>query len=332
MKCVWQTSTKLLAGVMLAAVYAMAQPSPAPDNISTRPGAINYVEGNASLDGQALPTKPSGPMFLTPDETLSTTTGRVEVLLTPGVFLRIGHNSEIRMMSTSLIKTQVELTHGEAIVEVAQLIKDNNVAVLDHGAFIKFLKTGLYRISAEGTPMAAVLDGKAEVSNGDQSIKLSKGHQTVIAENMKSEKFDTKKEDDLYAWSNVRSEYNAGASYMAASAYGTGPYYPGWFWAAGLDSWAWLPYGGYAYSPFGWGYFGPGYLGYAGFGYPFFYGRYGHVPIYRGTGVHGFVGGRHFGGGHFAGGGGGHFAGGGGGHFAGGGGGHFGGGHGGGRR
>jgi hypothetical protein len=323
MKRVWQTSTKFLAGVMLAAVCAVAQTSQVPNNnnISARPGALNYIEGNAAINGQVLPNKLSGQVFLNPDETLSTTNGRAEVLLTPGVFLRVGNNSAIRMMSTSLINTQVELTHGEAIVEVAQLLKDNNIQVLDHGAFIKFQKPGLYRIAADGAPTAAVLDGKLIVSNGDQTIELGKGKQTVIAANMQAQKFDTKRVDDLYAWSNVRSQYNSTASYMAASAY-SGPYNPGWFWAAGYDTWAWAPFGGYAFSPFGWGFYGPGYLGYA----PYFYG-YGRgrvvLPAGRGPMVHGYAGGARSGfagGGHFSGGGGAHFSGGGG--HAGGGGGH----------
>jgi hypothetical protein len=221
------------------------------------------------------------------------------------------------MMATSLIKTQVELTRGEAIVEVAQLLKDNNIEVLNHGAFIKFVKPGLYRITADGAPTFAVIDGKAEVSNGDQHIELSKGKETVVAANLHATKFDTKREDDLYAWSNVRAQYNSTASYMAASAY-VGPYNPGWFWAAGYGSWAWAPFGGYAFSPFGWGFYGPGYLGYAGF-YGGFYGpgrvilpagRYPAVRGYVGSVRGGFMGGgaAHFsgGGGHAMRGGGGH--------------------------
>jgi hypothetical protein len=313
MKRVWQTSTRLLAGVMLAATMTMAQTSSSPDNsMQGRPGAINYVEGNAAINGQTLPTKPSGQILLNVDETLSTTSGRAEILLTPGVFLRVGENSEVRMMATSLIKTQVELTRGEAIVEVAQLLKDNNIQVLNHGAFIKFVKPGLYRITADGTPTAAVLDGKVQVSNGDQTIEFGKGKETVIAENMKADKFDAKKIDDLYAWSNVRSEYNSQASYMAASAYGGGPYNPGWFWAAGYNSWAWMPFGGYAYSPFGWGFYGPGYLGYARLGYGGGFYGYGRgrvvLPANRGPVVRGFAGGTrggfNGGGAHFSGGGG----------------------------
>jgi len=315
MKRVWTRSTKLLTGLMLAAALTVAQtPTQQTSSIQGRPGAVNYVEGNAAINGQILPTKLSGQIFLNPDETLSTTTGRAEILLTPGVFLRVGENSEVRMMATSLIKTQVELTRGQAMVEVAQLLKDNNIQVLNHGAFIKFVKPGLYRITADGAPTFAVLDGKAEVNNGDQSIELSKGKQTVVGATLQAQKFDTKSEDDLYAWSNVRSQYNSTASYMAASSY-VGPYNPGWFWAAGYDSWAWAPFGGYAFSPFGWGFYGPGYLGYAGF---YGYGR-GRVvlPLGRGPVVRGYVGGAR---GGFAGGGA-HFSG-GGGHAMGGGGGH----------
>jgi hypothetical protein len=266
MKRVLQTSTKLMAGLLLAAVSALPQ---AP-SISARPGAINYIEGRAALNGQELPARASGPTFLNENDTLSTFTGKAEILLTPGVFLRIGDNSDIRMISPSLIKTQVELGRGEATVEVAQLVKGNDIQILTHEAFIKLEKPGLYRIAATGIPTAAVIDGKATVFNGNRTLELGKGRQTVIAENMKAEKFDVKAQDDLFAWSNVRSQYNAEASYSTAQAFAAGyPYGPGWLWSAGFNSWAWFPGTGYAYSPFGWGFFGPRYVGFA----PFYYGR-----------------------------------------------------------
>src|SRR5919204_112804 len=40
---------------------------------------------------------------------LSTDAGKAEVLLTPGVFLRLGSNTQIHMISPSLVDTQFEL-------------------------------------------------------------------------------------------------------------------------------------------------------------------------------------------------------------------------------
>ncbi len=280
MKRVWHTSSKVLAGLFLAAMYAMPQAY----TVSAKPGAINYIEGHASLNGNDISQKTLGKTFLNTNDTLSTDVGKAEVLLTPGVFLRIGDNSQIRMVSPSLTDTQVEVTKGEAMVEVANLMKDNNIELLDRGGSMKIEKTGLYRLTADDPPTAAVLDGKAELVDGDKKIELGKGHEAVITANLKPEKFNTKKEDDLYAWSNVRSEYDAGASYSAARnvtvnsynnyggwgypyggfGYGFGGLYgPGWAYNGLWNSWAWMPGDGYFYSPFGWGFYSPAYLAYA---------------------------------------------------------------------
>jgi hypothetical protein len=272
MKRVWQTSSKVLVGLFVAAMYAMPQAY----TVSARPGAVNYIEGHASLNGTELSQKTLGKTFLNTNDTLSTDLGKAEVLLTPGVFLRIGDNSQVRMVSPSLTNTQVEVTKGEAMLEVAQLVKDNDIQLLDHGASLRVEKTGLYKVTAGDSPTAAVLDGKAELNYGDRKVELGKGHEAVISADLKTDKFNTKKEDDLYAWSNVRSEYDAGASYAAAKnitvnnyGYGAfgypfgGLYGPGWYYNGLWNSWAWLPYDGYFFSPFGWGFYSPAYLGYA---------------------------------------------------------------------
>src|SRR3954453_17238391 len=238
--------------------------------ISAKPGAINYIEGNAFRNGKPLSDKGLKATFLDANDVLSTRVGKAEVLLTPGVFLRIGEESEIRMISPSLTDTQVEVTRGQVMLEASGLIKDQTVQVIDHGSSTTISKNGLYRFTADDRPTAAVLDGKAAVSLGDHKLDLKKGKQVGLAENLKPEKFDTKKEDMLYAWSNVRSVYVAAASYRVAQTafnsssghwhgFGSNGFYsPGWYWNDGFSSWAWLPGGGAFYSPFGYGFYSPG--------------------------------------------------------------------------
>jgi hypothetical protein len=285
MKRVWQPGAKLLAGLVITAMYAMPQAY----TISARPGALNYIEGNAYINGRPMSDKGLRSVFLNANDTLSTDIGKAEVLLTPGVFLRIGDNSAVKMISPSLIDTQVEVTRGEAMVEAAGLMKDNNIQILDHNGTIRISKDGLYRFTADDPPSAAVIEGKAEVSFADEKIELGKGHETVIGARLKAEKFDTKKPDELYAWSNVRSEYDAASSYQTAKnvplnnsggwwGYGFGDWYnPGWYWNNGFDSWAWLPAYGSFYSPFGYGFYAPGLIGYA----PVIY-----APVYGGGGTY----------------------------------------------
>ncbi|MBV8899310.1 MAG: hypothetical protein JOY92_04260 [Verrucomicrobia bacterium] len=235
---------------------------------------MNYIEGHASINGQPVVDKDPRAKFLNANDTLSTDAGKAEVLLTPGVFLRVGDNSEIRMISPSLTDTQIEITRGEAMLEVDDLVKGNHLAIIDHGASITLVKNGLYRFTADVPPTAAVLEGKAQVYVGEKKVELGKGHETVLADNLKTQKFDTKKEDELYAWSNVRSEYEAAASYQAAKSLsasnvnswwssGFFGYGPGWFWDPAFSTWGWLPGSGAFYSPFGWGFYSPGVVVYA---------------------------------------------------------------------
>ncbi|MBV8812715.1 MAG: FecR domain-containing protein [Acidobacteriaceae bacterium] len=272
MKRVWQTGAKILTGLFVTAVCAMPQAY----TISARPGVVNYMEGNASINGQQIQAKQQKSIFLNANDVLSTDVGKAEVLLTPGVFLRIGDNSQIRMISPSLTDAQVELDRGEAMLEVDELVKDNRITITNHGGSLVVQKTGLYRLTAGDQPTAATLEGKAEIYFGDDHIELNKGHETVLAAQLRAQKFDAKREDDLYAWSNTRSEYNAAASYQTAKNVSVGSYNggwwdygfggwaaPGWYWNSAFNSYAWLPMNAAFFSPFGYGFYGPGLIGYA---------------------------------------------------------------------
>ena len=283
MKRVWKRPVQVLSGLLLSAMCALPQGY----TVSAKPGAVNYIEGSAFLNDNPISVKSLKSTFLSVNDTLSTGRGKAEVLLTPGLFLRLGNNSEVRMISPSLTDTKVEVLGGEVMLEVAGLMKDNNVQIIDHGAYTTISKDGLYRFTADNPPVAAVLEGKATVTLNDRAVNLKKGKETVLAGNLDQEKFNTKQEDDLYAWSNVRSEYSAAASYRVATAaansglwngnnggysngYGNGYGYngfnsfgPGWLWDSGFNSYAWLPGSGSFYSPFGYGFYSPGLVGYA---------------------------------------------------------------------
>ncbi len=87
---------------------------------------------------------------------LETGQGRAEVLLTPGVFLRVGDNSAVRLISPGLADTRVEVLRGQAIVEVAELFKDNNLSVLMDGASTRLAKARPVRLQC-GFPYGAGL-------------------------------------------------------------------------------------------------------------------------------------------------------------------------------
>src|SRR5579872_5458440 len=98
--------------------------------ISAHSGVVQYIEGNASLDGAPVELKFGHYPEIKQDQEFRTEEGRAEILLTPGVFLRLGENSGIRMLSNGLADTRVEVLQGSAIVECEQLPRDNAITLV----------------------------------------------------------------------------------------------------------------------------------------------------------------------------------------------------------
>ncbi|HWO33705.1 MAG TPA: hypothetical protein VNO32_33335, partial [Candidatus Acidoferrum sp.] len=270
-----------VVGLVLAAVLsAPAWGSNASPN-SAVPGTLNYVEGQVYVADQLLDQNSVGKTNVQVGQSLRTETGKAEILLTPGVFLREGDNSSLEVVAASLTDTEVRLTRGHAMVEVDQIYPQNNLRVVEGNATVRITKPGLYDFDLQQNQIR-VFDGEATVQDGDRQIKLKGGHDLSLAANApgKSAKFDKKalNGDDLYRWSSLRSDYVAeanvdGARIVAASGwyggYGAGYWGAGWGWGPGWGGWYWDPYfsaftfmpgGGIFYSPFGWGFYSPGFV------------------------------------------------------------------------
>src|SRR5271169_98374 len=175
MKGLWRTGWQAALVMLAAAALGVAKPTPMPP-----PGTVNYVEGQVALDGQALSANSAGSVLLETNHLLDTGRGNVELLLTPGVFFRLGDNSEVRMVSPGLADTRVELLKGSGMLEVTELFKENDLAVLVDGASTRIEKNGLYDFNAD-QPAVSVLDGKATVSEGGAHLTLGKGHEALLA-------------------------------------------------------------------------------------------------------------------------------------------------------
>src|SRR5260370_8637748 len=102
--------------------------------IPARPGSLNYIEGQAFIEGHSLGPEAIGMTELRPGQSLVTQAGKVELLLTPGVFFRLGDNSSVTIISPSLTDTEVRLTKCEATVELPRLPPANNVVTLHTAA------------------------------------------------------------------------------------------------------------------------------------------------------------------------------------------------------
>jgi hypothetical protein len=173
---------------------------------------------------------------LAPGQTLTTGNGKAEILLTPGVFLRVGDNSKVKIVSTNLTNTEADRVKGQATVEIAELRQYNQLRVDEDGASTYMLKDGLYAFDA-GQERVRVLKVEALVQDNDQQVKVKGGRELDLNQtgHLKAVKFDKKTYEtgDLYRFSDLRSSYLAEAKVdMARQYYAGGPgwYGPGWYW------------------------------------------------------------------------------------------------------
>jgi len=275
-----------------------------------QPGTVNYVEGQVSLNNQSLNAQQGASVMIQPGSTLATGNGFVEVLLTPGAYLRMGPNSEMRLENAGLANSQIQLDRGVADVEVDQLINGTHLTFAIASTNVQIEKKGLYDFNADSQSVR-VLDGKVKVVLANGSKSIGKGDQLLLASEkpLKSKGFDWKAEkaQPLYVWSEARSRDEAQANIAIAqnvANYG-GWYGAGWYWDPYWSLYAYLPGDGFLYSPFGLGFYSPGFIGY--YGLPFGYGRYGRYGAWHGRvggmnarvggGFHSFAGGGGFHGG-----------------------------------
>lgn len=269
---------KLLLPTISGLFLATALVAPAWANDAARPGTLNYVEGQASIGNTNLDAKSIGSTELEPGQTLATHAGKAEVLLTPGVFFRVGDESVVRMISPSLTDTEVELMQGSATVEVTDIHRENDLRIIEDGKSTELIKNGLYDFDADHK-LVRVFDGQALVQDGGKQVKIKGGHEVDFStgEPLKARKFDKQSVEstDLYRWTSLRSSYLAEANADAARAYMVGGlgWYDGWYWDPWFGAYTFLPGDGIFYSPFGWGFYSPGFAYWA----PGFYGgRYYH--------------------------------------------------------
>ena len=127
----WET---MATSFVLAALLSVPAWGETDSRHTAVPGTLNYVEGQASIGDQTLDAKSVGNVILNNGDILQTGNGKAEILLTPGVYLRVGSNSAVKMDSNSLINTEVTVREGEAMVEVDQIYHENDLRICQPGA------------------------------------------------------------------------------------------------------------------------------------------------------------------------------------------------------
>jgi hypothetical protein len=268
----------LFAPAMIAAVAAACL---AQSVTSARSGLLHYFEGDVSIDGAQVESKAGRFPEIKEQSILCTARGRAEVLLTPGVFLRVGENTAIRMLDKRLASTRVEILSGTIIVESddpEMSIKDPPVTLIYKEYKIQLVRRGLVAISSGPSQMKiykgeAVVDITGAVS-ANVRVVVREGRILSFSKPLSIQKFDTKIGDDLFLWARDRSQSLSAANMSSArslntnnSEYGNGlggrytsssqDWAGGWYFNPYFDMYTFVPGGGTSRNQWGYAFFSP---------------------------------------------------------------------------
>jgi hypothetical protein len=239
--------------------------------ISAKAGGVNAVTGQATVHGkgesewQQLSVTDD---LNAGDRVRTAGDGRVEILLNPGSYLRVGGNSEVELSNNSLENLELKLIRGTAIVEATgadglQL----NISISTPHTKLAIVRHGLYRLNVVPGDATELIVRKGSVILNDSHTKVKGGNKVVFSATTVSVAKMTKDEKNVQEgvdnWSKDRGEALAKANRRingrminsAFSAYNNG--YFG-FRNRGLGLWFYNDLAGcYTFLPFFYGFGSP---------------------------------------------------------------------------
>ncbi len=213
-------------------------PALAQSVISAHSGLIHFSDGSVFLDDQRVEQKTGKFDQMNNGSELRTQDGRVEVLLTPGTFLRLGENSAIRMVSNQLDDTRVELLSGSAILDQgSDTLADTSVTVLYNLDQVHIKKAGRYRFDSE-PPQVKVESGDAEVIADGKSVEAGAGYvvpfegkltaRKLLNDSQANDPAVSKSGDNLENWDEARNNSVADSNTDAAATSDLSKTIDGW--------------------------------------------------------------------------------------------------------
>ena len=201
----------------VCAFWLLVLPVQAQSVISTHSGIVYFFEGSVYLGDQVLQPHPGKFSSVPPGDELRTAEGRAEVLLTPGVFVRIGARSTIRMVANELSDTRVELLGGSALVDSAEPTSGTSVTLIYKNWSVRFLEQGHYRIDTD-PPRLSILQGKAEVSAGtEKAVTVGRGKSLPFASVLVPQTSTDWPRDALSSWAEGRQQSISADDAIAAN-------------------------------------------------------------------------------------------------------------------
>lgn len=245
--------------------------------ISAKAGGINAITGGASVHGKGETDWQQ--LMITDDlaagdRVRTSYDGRVEILLNPGSYLRVGGNSEIELSDNSLSNLELRLLRGTAIVEATGVDGvDLNISISTPHAKLAIVRQGLYRLNVVPEDATELIVRKGRVILSDSHTKIQGGNKVVFSATNFSVAKLTKEEKkaadaaDVDVWSKQRADTLAKANRritdrMMTSAFASLGDFNAfqrsslgiWFFNRGVGCFTFLPFFYGFGSPYGFGY------------------------------------------------------------------------------
>lgn len=207
-------------------------PATAQSVISAHSGLIHFFDGSVLLDDQPIHQQTGKFQQMNNGSELRTEDGRVEVLLTPGTFLRLGANTAIRMISNQLENTRVELLNGSAVLDQgSDRLANTAVTILYNLDEVHIQQPGRYRFDTEPAQLK-VETGDAEVTSAGKSVEAREGYVVALDDKLSASKLPNGSQgnasDALDNWDQARNDAVAQDNQDAAATSDLSKTIDGW--------------------------------------------------------------------------------------------------------
>jgi len=256
-------------GACAVGAFAQAQVNDA-RVIRARAGGVNFVSGaveyNREGEGAWRALSDRGELE-SGDAVRTGAESRVEVLLNPGSYLRVGGGSQFELADASLDDLHVKLTRGSAVVEATGYSEtDLSILVETPQARVRLVRSGIYRFNVlpTGVTEVAVQKGRALVGAGELLVKGGRVARVGAggAPEVAKAKFEKRDRDALDLWSRERGKELAKANEkvsarQVAAAFNSfdSPFFPRlhgvWYFNARGGYYTFLPFYSNWGSPYG---------------------------------------------------------------------------------
>ena len=228
--------------------------------ISAKAGLVHHTEGAVYVGDKEISVGRGEYPEMKAGEVLRTADGRAEILLTPGVFLRVSENSSVKLNDTRVENVRMELLSGTVLIEAGEVGKYDSIQIKVGACDIDFPKRGLFRIDADPARLR-VYDGEALVIAGAEPLKVKEGRAAMLNGVVTAEKFDKNAGDAFHRWAGRRAGYMAAANVSVAKSILDGNRggwnTSGWQYNPYFGMFTFIPANGIYFSPFGYAYYSP---------------------------------------------------------------------------